>query len=178
MAHPLNGNFRQTGRLQKRLSNSGNRFFKFCTAEAVAQIGSVDFFSSVCNPEMWSLWVRVIKTAPRSLRPNPKAFRFWLTRRQEIPTSTSSRPPVQLNSRALPEDPLANVCTVVKNSTFPSQATPREIRDVFRKKRNQSPISAASVFLAQPIPSSSPSSGNSTARISAPRAWSLATMFS
>ena len=38
-------------------------------------------------------------------------------RRQEMPASTSRRALSQHTKTALPEDPLANVCTVVKQDT-------------------------------------------------------------
>ena len=71
------------------------------------------------RPEMWSVWVWVMRTAVKSRGVRPSSPSAPVIRRQEIPASTSRCVLPRQSSRALPEEPLARVCSVVKG--HPSQ---------------------------------------------------------
>ena len=63
---------------------------------------------------MWSEWVWVMSRALTSSKPSPRAARQVVMRRQEMPASTSRWVEPWETSSALPEEPLARVCMVVK----------------------------------------------------------------
>lgn len=86
-------------------------------ARAVAKMGQAVFFKSVPIPEIWSEWVWVIKIASSSAEDNSSAFSAAVMRRQEMPASIRNEAPSQESRAALPEEPLARVCTVVKKNT-------------------------------------------------------------